>query len=708
MSPERTQYFQTYVDQYVPLPFETIATAMGTRQKIYDDTKAASDAMLLTNVDALEVDKAMRDQILNEYTDKISTMVEQSGGDYSKLRADVSSLAMDLNKNLTRGNLGLIQEQYNRDVAYQKQLQELQTKGFDKGGITGQRLQELLSFTRGSYDRSGGIARDGRYSGLNPVAQYDMDNRLKELLSKWAADGGPMKSAPGEWKEEGGVIFKKRRGKWEKADANEIYQASMSFLTENPMFAEESKQMLQLGYSPETIRSLQEQAARRAASIYGYTKTEYDEDLRFVPQHLTGAGAAKDPDKGYMYITTSGRDVSIDPDQLRNKANTIEEQLSSLQSELSQRTGNDLSTQSRRKDLENQIRDLNYQKKLVKSTLEAMADKGGFDWNSEYRNYINQYDQNTIQRIDPAANSEQRNQIVQQARQELPTFEQFKQTILEGSYYSLTPGLDKYVHPIIKDTDNAFLLDRYVDRFNNIASKLESRNIAQENTVVIGGKKTYGKVLTDTWNTNLNKAAPELLFTDGSQFQLDDPRFSDVDWSKDARVELLRDFAEGRPQIQVTPKNKKGVNTESFNLIVDRNSPLINDIIEIGLEMYENAPASFSSFEKVKENRDQGAYIYGAAKFPEIMDADIETKPIGVPFNIPLGQSSSYISVTPKKEGSVLKYEAFLLNSKTGATQPIQGQEIIYNTPDEITAAIGRFMIEKTLERKSILNDNRR
>ena len=104
MGPVKTQYMQTYVDQYVPMPFETMEKALDRKQIVHDQTKSKVDAMLATHVDAIEgKDDEYRDRLLNNYSSELDTLVDGAQGDWGKLRSEVMSMATKLDTDIKRG-----------------------------------------------------------------------------------------------------------------------------------------------------------------------------------------------------------------------------------------------------------------------------------------------------------------------------------------------------------------------------------------------------------------------------------------------------------------------------------------------------------------------------------------------------------------------------------------------------------------------------
>lgn len=284
MSPQRTKYFQTYVDQHVPMPFETMAVAMGTRQKVHDDVQNNLDTALAINLEVDQKDVADRDAIIKGYENKADELVESVNGDYSQLRGDISTLTREIKKDLTMGNLAGMHSQYLGIQADRKRKQEYVDNGFDEGGGTSDRAGELLS---ASYNKYQGYMKGSRYSAMEAAAQYDTDRIAKELLEDWKSDA--LQS--GKWKSENGVLMKKYSGGYEKAAADEIYKVALNKLQEHPALRAEWNQMKELGYNDEQIEASINNAAWRASEIYGYTKENYDQDIKFTPDYiLSGAG----------------------------------------------------------------------------------------------------------------------------------------------------------------------------------------------------------------------------------------------------------------------------------------------------------------------------------------------------------------------------------------------------------------------------------
>jgi len=108
MSPVQTQYQQTYVNQYVPLPFELMQKKADRKQKKFDEVSSYADALVGKMKAKVDIkDQPMNQAEIHGLHDQINNALDQVNGDYSKIGGLVKNVAkeFDLYINTDEGYL---------------------------------------------------------------------------------------------------------------------------------------------------------------------------------------------------------------------------------------------------------------------------------------------------------------------------------------------------------------------------------------------------------------------------------------------------------------------------------------------------------------------------------------------------------------------------------------------------------------------------
>jgi len=157
MSPKQDQFYQTYVSQYIPLPFEQMQASVERAQKSKDQVEETGLGIkdLLTKVEArpgvqgqLGPDEILRNNIINNYDAQLNSILESSGGDLRKVKTEVESLARTVQKDLTRGDLGQI---HSRALERKNMIERGQ-----EAGLRGDVLSGMINRVDEEYTGLGG------------------------------------------------------------------------------------------------------------------------------------------------------------------------------------------------------------------------------------------------------------------------------------------------------------------------------------------------------------------------------------------------------------------------------------------------------------------------------------------------------------------------------------------------------------------------
>jgi len=161
MSPVKTQYIQTAVDQHVPMPFELMQKRAESEQKHFDTNKANLEALQQKmGEDMLTVDNPMQEEGIGQLLSQFNTTLEEYGGDYRKMDDDVRRMGNEYNRFMTTG-VGSIGKG-------NKQLHDANAKALADSDMTGERQDRYLRAGELTYNNSGGAIEGVQYKAFAP------------------------------------------------------------------------------------------------------------------------------------------------------------------------------------------------------------------------------------------------------------------------------------------------------------------------------------------------------------------------------------------------------------------------------------------------------------------------------------------------------------------------------------------------------------
>lgn len=286
-SPLIAQQRQTYVSQFVPLPFKELQMALDRKQRDFDVAEATRGAIedQFLKVKALQKDEALRNRLVDGYNQSLDDMLRQAGGDYGVLGSKIRMLGRDVKRDLSQGQLGAIAGNY---AQYQQYIQGLSDQ-HTKGDITKQQLDGLAAI---SYNNYQGVQEAlspneqyNRFSGISAAKFQDIDKKVEELAKGYAADQVKNK----HW-------FQTPDGKYWRMTANgrkqvtydEIYQGVMPAISRDQQLMDYMVQKHQInayqaGPEYDLNKSLNQDiqsAVHRGAAKYSFLETEHGEDIK--------------------------------------------------------------------------------------------------------------------------------------------------------------------------------------------------------------------------------------------------------------------------------------------------------------------------------------------------------------------------------------------------------------------------------------------
>lgn len=291
MKPQGSRYMQTYVDQYVPLPFKEMEAAMQkSEQDVIDLGDEITDTRALLEVKAMSEDRAKRDAMLEAYEAQISDMVTTSGGNYNDLRKGIHDLSGVIHKDLTRGNLSRVSRNYANRQAELKAQAEGVKAGYGNDGYTRDWGDKRLGANSMYYKDHDDYDATGTVVDYNPqgfVNQTDWDATLDKAVTgfkadvdAWASAGIDLKTDP-----DGNTIMK-YKGSNERVKEEDILLFVDNYLDGNPAFKQEVQEMKALGATDAEVTEWENGLRSNMMNKFGYLSEKRDANRSYIPEWL--------------------------------------------------------------------------------------------------------------------------------------------------------------------------------------------------------------------------------------------------------------------------------------------------------------------------------------------------------------------------------------------------------------------------------------
>ena len=331
MGPVKTQYMQTYVDQYVPMPFETMEKSLDRKQVVHDQTKSKADAILSAHVNAISGDdEALRDESLAKYSSKIEGLVDEAGGDWGKLRSDIGGLTTELDQDMKRGDLANIQQRYNSWQADNASVDKGVALGHDEGGFVKSYGDIAKQKTYDDYYARGGARGGANYGASKTAGTYDWDRIIGEKAKEIKADTAAWAKAgyePGQIQSTSdGFVYVSSSGSREDVPASVVKQVAQGVLSRDPRFAEEMGFRSHIGQKDDYLESFTQGLIQDTEDTYSYNKDTIKKGLKFGP---TGSGSGLSDARGSgLTAPIEGRPIgavdTVDAPSLENAMGAME------------------------------------------------------------------------------------------------------------------------------------------------------------------------------------------------------------------------------------------------------------------------------------------------------------------------------------------------------------------------------------------------
>lgn len=295
MQPKEVDYKQTYVDQFVPMPFEAMAMVLEGKQKQYDsvDSSQKSQLAALLKVNALSSQSPARDAKIKEYEQEIVRINESVGGDLSKADGLTSDLAMKINEDLTRGPLSNYNTNYQLGQEMLKENKAKQDIGIGKGGISKSTNERATSFAFNNFDNA---VKESLKTDPNGIANFNKYNTVSEVnkADKYDAFAKDFKSSgyqkAGLKLDSSGAFYRNTDTGKEFISSAELRNAIKQYYNQDEEMQQMDRQQLELGIPKEQIDWENNNAIESVVAKYDFEKSTKNISLHNVPEGFEADG----------------------------------------------------------------------------------------------------------------------------------------------------------------------------------------------------------------------------------------------------------------------------------------------------------------------------------------------------------------------------------------------------------------------------------
>jgi hypothetical protein len=200
MKPVDRQVTDTYVSQYVPLPFE----AMKKKSKEMNDENIAAEKGINSiyanfNQDFNKYDRPILRQKSDEVHNTINGLLENHGGEPRKIAHEVRNLSRNTQNWLStkEGKVALDNRKTELALIDKMEKAEMPTSSKNKG----------LFYAQDRYEIEGGAVNGASYRNLQPYKSVDLNKKLNDLISSLKKDTDSTIDGYFGIDEEKGIIY---------------------------------------------------------------------------------------------------------------------------------------------------------------------------------------------------------------------------------------------------------------------------------------------------------------------------------------------------------------------------------------------------------------------------------------------------------------------------------------------------------------------
>jgi len=185
MGPVKDQFQQTYVDQYVPMPFELMQRRAEREQKKFDTVQSNWDTLNAKMGERLlDVDNPLMNAKMTEVQDSVNSALENAGGDWRQLNRTVVNAAADYNKSIKSGVLASALTQKEKYASEVKLIDD----AVKKGGMAGHVGEKMKDRLYRDYKKEGGVDKGAEIGGAILYDASGLQSELQDWVSKLKPD----------------------------------------------------------------------------------------------------------------------------------------------------------------------------------------------------------------------------------------------------------------------------------------------------------------------------------------------------------------------------------------------------------------------------------------------------------------------------------------------------------------------------------------
>lgn len=171
MGPVKDIYKETFVDQYVPLPFELMQKQIENKQKRFDTAENNWDVMQnKMGEQLLEADNQLMIDKVNSIREGVEASLKDAGGDFGAVSRNISNSGADYNAFMTTGQGGEGKRQLAKNTS--------ETEKINSSNMSGEDKADSLEGMQSRYRRAGGVAGGAQ---IENALTYNLTGMVKEL-----------------------------------------------------------------------------------------------------------------------------------------------------------------------------------------------------------------------------------------------------------------------------------------------------------------------------------------------------------------------------------------------------------------------------------------------------------------------------------------------------------------------------------------------
>lgn len=167
MKPQDRNVTDTYVSQYVPLPFKAMkARTEDMDRNDKENQKASSDLINSLDLDVNEVDRPYVNSFSEQVNDGVNSLVDNNNGNYYGLNSEVNKLSQFTQRELNYGKT--------KTALTNRKIQNESQKRISEGNMSSRDKSSGLQYQQDRYEAEGGAVNGAKYRDLQDYKDIDL------------------------------------------------------------------------------------------------------------------------------------------------------------------------------------------------------------------------------------------------------------------------------------------------------------------------------------------------------------------------------------------------------------------------------------------------------------------------------------------------------------------------------------------------------